>query len=77
VQRLAGCRRRGDAEKAAWFFNIMHYVVRTWPWIVVAIVALVIYPDLEDRELGYPLLMLDFLPVGSWGSWWPPWWRRS
>jgi solute:Na+ symporter, SSS family len=67
VQRLAGCRSERDAEKAAWFFNIMHYVVRTWPWIVVAIVALVIYPDLEDRELGYPLLMLDFLPAGVLG----------
>jgi solute:Na+ symporter, SSS family len=67
VQRLAGARSEADAEKAAWFFNIMHYVVRTWPWIVVAIVALVIYPDLEDRELGYPLLMLDFLPVGILG----------
>jgi solute:Na+ symporter, SSS family len=65
VQRLAGCRSERDAEKAAWFFNIMHYVVRTWPWIIVAIVALVIYPDLEDRELGYPLLMLDFLPAAS------------
>jgi solute:Na+ symporter, SSS family len=67
VQRLAGARSEADAEKAAWFFNIMHYVVRTWPWIVVAIVALVIYPDLEDRELGYPLLMLDFLPIGILG----------
>jgi solute:Na+ symporter, SSS family len=67
VQRLAGCKSERDAEKAAWFFNIMHYVVRTWPWIIVAIVALVIYPDLEDRELGYPMLMLDFLPMGVLG----------
>jgi solute:Na+ symporter, SSS family len=67
VQRLAGCRSERDAEKAAWFFNIMHYVVRTWPWIIVAIVALAVYPDLEDRELGYPLLMMDFLPIGVLG----------
>jgi solute:Na+ symporter, SSS family len=62
IQRLSATRTERDAEKAAWFFNIMHYVVRTWPWILVAVVALVIYPDLEDRELGYPMLMLDFLP---------------
>src|SRR5690606_1466635 len=54
IQRLSAVRTEADAEKAAWFFNIMHYVVRTWPWIIVALVALAIYPELEDRELGYP-----------------------
>jgi Na+/proline symporter len=67
IQRLSSVKTEKDAEKAAWFFNIMHYVVRTWPWVVVAVVALVIYPDLEDRELGYPQLMLDFLPAGVLG----------
>jgi Na+/proline symporter len=67
IQRLSSVRTEADAEKAAWFFNIMHYVVRTWPWILVAIVALALYPDLEDRELGYPMLMLDFLPAGILG----------
>jgi solute:Na+ symporter, SSS family len=67
IQRLSSVRNERDAEKAAWFFNIMHYVVRTWPWIIVALVALAIYPDLEDRELGYPRLMLDFLPAGVLG----------
>ncbi len=62
VQRLLGCKDEAEAEKAAWFFNFMHYIVRTWPWILVALVAVVIYPDLTDRELGYPKLMLDFLP---------------
>ncbi|HEX6308203.1 MAG TPA: sodium:solute symporter family protein [Longimicrobiales bacterium] len=67
IQRLSSVKTEADAEKAAWFFNIMHYVVRTWPWIIVAIVALAVYPDLEDRELGYPQLMLDFLPAGVLG----------
>ena len=67
IQRLAAAKTEAEAEKSAWFFNILHYVIRTWPWIVVAIVALVIYPDLEDRELGYPKLMLDFLPPGILG----------
>ena len=67
VQRLAASKDEGEAEKAAWFFNIMHYVVRTWPWVLVALAAVVLYPDLEDRELGYPKLMLDFLPVGLLG----------
>ena len=62
VQRLAASKNETEAEKAAWFFNILHYVIRTWPWIVVALAAVVIYPNLEDRELGYPMLMLDYLP---------------
>jgi Na+/proline symporter len=67
IQRLSSVPNENDAEKAAWFFNIMHYVVRTWPWIIVALVALALYPDLEDKELGYPMLMLDFLPAGILG----------
>ena len=62
VQRLAATQDEERAEKAAWLFNVLHYVIRTWPWIVVALAALVVYPDLTDRELGYPKLMLDFLP---------------
>lgn len=62
IQRLIASKDEAEAEKAAWFFNILNYVVRTWPWIIVALVALLVYPNLEDPELGYPKLMLDFLP---------------
>ena len=62
IQRLAAAQDEAEAQKSAWFFNWLHYVVRTWPWIVVALAAIALYPDLEDRELGYPLLMLDLLP---------------
>lgn len=62
VQRIAAAKDEAEAEKASWFFNILHYIIRTWPWILVALAAIVIYPDLSDRELGYPKLMLDFLP---------------
>lgn len=62
VQRLIAAKDEAEAEKSAWLFNILNYVVRTWPWVIVALVAIVIYPDLSDRELGYPKLMLDFLP---------------
>lgn len=67
VQRLAAARTEAGAQKAAWLFNLLHYVVRTWPWIIVALAAVVIYPELEDPELGYPRLMLDFLPAGLLG----------
>ena len=67
IQRLAASKTEAEAEKAAWLFNVLNYTVRTWPWILVALAALVLYPDLEDRELGYPRLMRDFLPVGVLG----------
>ena len=67
MQRIAAARSEGEAERAVWLFNLLHYVVRTWPWIIVALAAVVIYPDLTDRELGYPKLMLDFLPPGLLG----------
>ncbi|NEO97336.1 MAG: Na+:solute symporter [Symploca sp. SIO2E9] len=62
VQRFAAAQNEQEAEKAAWLFNIFHYIIRTWPWILVALAAIVIYPDLQDRELGYPKLMVQFLP---------------
>jgi Na+/proline symporter len=62
IQRIAAAKDEAEAAKATWWFNILHYIIRTWPWIIVALVAMVIYPDLGDRELGYPKLMLDFLP---------------
>ena len=67
VQRLVSVRTEAEAEKAAWLFNGLNYVVRTWPWVLVALAALVLYPDLEDKQLGYPRMMLDFLPVGVLG----------
>ena len=67
VQRLVASKSEEDAARAAWLFNILHYVVRTWPWILVALAALVVFPALEDPELGYPLLMMRYLPVGLLG----------
>lgn len=67
IQRLVSTRDEAEAEKATWLFNIMNYVVRTWPWVLVALAALVLYPEMEDKELGYPRMMLDFLPIGVLG----------
>ncbi|MGK7922018.1 MAG: sodium:solute symporter family protein [Trichodesmium sp.] len=67
VQRFAAAKNETEAEKAAWLFNIMHYIIRTWPWILVALASIVIYPNLEDKELGYPKLMIDFLSPGILG----------
>ena len=67
VQRMSAAKTEKDAEKAAWLFNLLHYVLRAWPWILAALAALVVFPNLEDPEMGYPLLMLRYLPVGVLG----------
>jgi Na+/proline symporter len=67
IQRFIACKTEADAQKAGWLFNILHYVVRTWPWVIVALVALLLYPNLVDPEIGYIELMLDYLPAGLLG----------
>ena len=67
VQRLASTANEREAEKAAHAFNLLNYVVRTWPWVLVGLAALLILPGLKDPELAYPLLMARYLPVGVLG----------
>ena len=45
IQRLAATKTEAEAEKAAWLFNLLHYVVRTWPWIIAALAAVALYPN--------------------------------
>ncbi len=67
VQRLSSVKDERAAERAAGLFNVINYVVRTWPWVVVALAALVVLPGLKDPETAYPLMMLHYLPVGVLG----------
>ena len=67
VQRLSSTAGEREATKAAHAFNILNYVVRTWPWVLVGLAALVVLPRLSDPELAYPMLMLRYLPSGLLG----------
>ena len=67
VQRLLASRSEADAERAAWLFVWLHYVIRAWPWILVGLAAIVVFPDLSDPDLGYPMLMMRYLPTGLLG----------
>ena len=67
VQRLASVPSERDAERSAWCFNVINYVVRCWPWILVALVAVIVLPDLADPETAYPILMRRYLPPGVLG----------
>jgi Na+/proline symporter len=67
VQRLVSVPSERDAERAAWLFNIINYVIRCWPWILTALIAMLVLPGLADREMAYPLLMKRYLPAGMLG----------
>ena len=67
VQRLASTANEREAARAGHAFNVLNYVVRTWPWVLVGLAALLVLPGLEDPELAYPLLMVRYLPAGMLG----------
>lgn len=67
VQRLSATANEREATRAAHTFNLLNYLVRTWPWVLVALAALLLLPGLEDPELAYPILMLRYLPPGLLG----------
>jgi Na+/proline symporter len=66
AQRMMSAKNEEHAIKATLFFQIAHYALRPWPWILVGLCALVLYPDLaaDDKKLGYALAMQEFLPTG-------------
>jgi solute:Na+ symporter, SSS family len=77
AQRMLASRSEKDALGAVLFFNIAHYVLRPWPWILVALCSLIVYPSLSDIQQAFPHLdprllghdiaypaMLKFLPAG-------------
>jgi len=80
VQRMLAAKNERHATGATLFFNVMHYALRPWPWIIVALCSLIVFPDLAAlhaafpnvdpkivrNDLAYPA-MLSFLPTGILG----------
>jgi solute:Na+ symporter, SSS family len=77
AQRMLACKSEKDALGSVLFFNLAHYVLRPWPWILVGLCSLLVYPELSDIQKAFPNLdpkllghdiaypaMLKFLPVG-------------
>ncbi|HIE08996.1 MAG TPA: sodium:proline symporter, partial [Armatimonadetes bacterium] len=64
AQRILSSRTERDATLATLWFNLAHYAVRPWPWILVGLCIPVVFPGLKDTEMGYPMAMMKFLPVG-------------
>jgi Na+/proline symporter len=80
AQRMLASKTERDSMGAVLFFNVLHYVLRPWPWILVALASLIVYPELSDiqralpqippeligHDIAYPA-MLKFLPAGFLG----------
>lgn len=54
AQRMLAARSEKDALAGTLFFNVAHYALRSWPWIIVALASLVIYPTLESIQTAFP-----------------------
>ncbi len=80
AQRMLASKSEKDSLGAVLFFNLAHYVLRPWPWILVALASIIVYPQLSDIQRAFPNLdprlighdiaypaMLKFLPVGFMG----------
>jgi len=75
AQRMLAAKDEANAQGAAFLFNVLHYALRPWPWIIVALCSLVVFPDIGaavrenfpnyqgelGQDMGYSL-MLSFLP---------------
>ncbi len=67
VQRMASCKDERHAFLATLWFQIAHYCVRPWPWIMISFCALALYPDLrtmDDPGVGFPMVIRDVAPAG-------------
>ena len=80
AQRMLAAKDEKNAIGATLFFNIAHYALRPWPWIIVALASLIIYPNISDMQTAFPHIpvdkmgddlaysaMLTFLPSGMVG----------
>ena len=62
AQRMFCAKDEKNSLLATLWFNIAHYAVRPWPWVIVALASLILYPNLEDPETGYIRVMIGYLP---------------
>ncbi|KPJ91100.1 MAG: hypothetical protein AMS18_09340, partial [Gemmatimonas sp. SG8_17] len=67
VQRMLAARNENHSFLGVLWFCFLHYVIRPWPWIIVGLISLVVFPELDDRELGYPMMIVEYMPVGLLG----------
>jgi len=63
AQRMFSAKDERHSMLATLWFNIAHYAIRPWPWILVALASIILYPNLADKETGYIVVLIDHLPA--------------
>jgi solute:Na+ symporter, SSS family len=63
AQRIFAARTERDGVLATLFFQIAHYALRPWPWVVTGLATILLYPNLVDKESGYVHAFVDLLPT--------------
>jgi Na+/proline symporter len=61
AQRMLAAKNEKNAVGATLLFNFMHYAIRPWPWIIVALASMVIYPDLASIKADFPQITDTYL----------------
>ena len=66
AQRIFSARSERDGVLATLFFQVAHYALRPWPWIITALATVILYPELgaAEKENGYVRAFVDLLPSG-------------
>jgi SSS family solute:Na+ symporter len=62
AQRMFCAKDERHSLLATLWFNVAHFALRPWPWILVGLASIILYPDLKDKESGYVMVMIDHLP---------------
>jgi SSS family solute:Na+ symporter len=64
IQRQNSCKNEQHALLATLWYSLTNLALRTWPWVLVALSSMILYPSLADPEMAYPKLMMELLPFG-------------
>jgi len=64
IQRQNSCKNEQHALLATLWYSLTNLAFRSWPWILVALASMVLYPSIADPEMAYPQLMMEILPFG-------------
>ncbi len=62
AQRIFSARDERQGLLSVLWFNVAHYAIRPWPWILTALAVIVLYPGLQQPEIGFMLVMNHYLP---------------
>ncbi len=63
AQRMFSAKDERHSLLATLWFNVAHYALRPWPWVIVGMASVILYPHLQDPETGYVRVMIDYLPA--------------